>query len=114
IFILKSHKTLVQMRSLFTIALLIFVSTSVFSQNSDQAWRYAESITEQQLEHTLTIIASDQMQGRETGTEGQRRAAIYISGEFRKMGLKEPAGLENYQQKYLLYRDSLATQSAFF
>lgn len=98
------------MRKILTAVFLIFTSAIASGQAPDDAWNYAQSITEKKLEHTLSIIASEQMQGRETGTEGQRRAAIYISGEFQKTGLKSPAGLQNFQQKYLLYRDSIISQ----
>lgn len=99
------------MRSLFLLTLCgFFLSASVSAQ--DQAQKYAQSITEEKLKEVLTIIASDQMEGRETGTEGQRRAAIYLSNKFKEIGLKSPAQLEEkYQQKYLLYRDSLISQS---
>lgn len=93
---------------------LLISSFCGYSQTKDEAWQYANSITEQDLKHVLTIIASEQMQGRETGTEGQRRAAIYISNEFKKIGLKAPAGLDGYQQKYLLYRDSLTEENVSF
>lgn len=102
------------MKTLFLTASLFFISFASFSQSNDPAWKYAESITEQNLKHTLTIIASEQMEGRETGTEGQRRAAIYISSEFKKMGLKAPSGYPDYQQRYLLYRDSVTNQSLSF
>ena len=36
------------------------------------------AITASDLKKHLTIIASDEMEGRETGTEGQRKAAAYI------------------------------------
>ena len=97
-------------RLLSLVILFIFIGFNSIAQQ-DAAWKYASSITEEKLKDVLTIIASDQMQGRETGTEGQRRAAIYIEDQFRKIGLKAPAELNGYQQKYLLYRDSVTTTS---
>lgn len=98
------------MRKLLLLAFLFCTAFSGMGQRNDVAWKYAESITEQNLKDVLTIIASDQMEGRETGMEGQRRAAIYISHEFKTMGLKAPAGLVGYEQKYPLYRDSVIRQ----
>ncbi len=43
------------------------------------------------LETDLTILASDDFEGREAGTEGYDAAASYLVHEFRKIGLK-PAG----------------------
>jgi Zn-dependent M28 family amino/carboxypeptidase len=69
--------------------------------------KYAELITEASLNKQLSIIASDEMEGRETGTEGQRKAAAYIESQFKSIGLKTVASLKGYQQFYPLYQDSL-------
>lgn len=90
-------------------ALSVFTFFTSLAQQ-DEAWKYAQTITEQKLKGVLTIVASEQMQGRETGTEGQRRAAIFIENQFKKIGLKAPQSLDGYQQKYPLYRDSVTSQ----
>ena len=55
------------------VSLCICISTA-FAQ-ADDAAKYAAGITGDNLKNHLTIIASDEMEGRETGTEGQRKAA---------------------------------------
>src|SRR5579859_6801952 len=45
----------------------------------------------------VKILAADNMEGRNTGSDGFRRAAAYVAGEFDHLGLK-PAGTENYYQ----------------
>src|SRR5437763_3456374 len=45
----------------------------------------------------IKYLASDQLQGRNTGTPGHRKAAEYIAGEFERAGLK-PAGTDGYLQ----------------
>jgi len=45
----------------------------------------------------VQYLASDQLQGRDTGSEGYRKAADYVSGDFRKLGL-DPAGTDGYFQ----------------
>jgi hypothetical protein len=77
-----------------------------FAQTND-ATKYASVITITDLKKQLTVIASDSMQGRETGTEGQRKAAAYIETQFKAIGLKTAAGMNGYQQFYPLYKDSL-------
>ncbi len=47
------------------------------------------------------------MEGRETGTEGQRKAATYIESQFQQIGLLSPQSLSNYQQNYPIYKDTL-------
>ena len=39
----------------------------------------------------IQALANDDMEGRNTGTEGHRKAAAYVAGEFERAGLK-PAG----------------------
>ena len=68
---------------------------------------YANSITGAGLKKHLTIIAGEDFEGRETGTEGQRKAAVYIESQFKALGLKPAAALKGYQQFYPLYQDSL-------
>jgi len=58
-----------------------------------------ESITASDLKKHLTIIASDEMQGRETGSEGQKKAGRYMISEYQKMSVSHPKSMENYYQK---------------
>ena len=88
---------------------LIFISAYVFSQ-TDIPLKYAKEIAEQGLKEQLTIIASAEMEGRETGTRGQRRAASYIESEFKKIGLQYPESLKGYQQYYPLFKDTLISR----
>ncbi len=45
----------------------------------------------------IKYLASDDLEGRNTGSEGHRKAAAYIAGEFERAGLK-PAGTSGYMQ----------------
>lgn len=45
----------------------------------------------------IEYLASDDLQGRNTGSEGHLKAARYIAGEFERSGLK-PAGASGYFQ----------------
>ncbi len=90
----------------FVITAIFFFSTNTFSQ-TDAALKYAETITQAGLKKQLNIIASADMEGRETGTEGQRKAAAYIESQFKEIGLASPQSLNDYQQNYPLYKDTL-------
>lgn len=57
------------------------------------------SITSQDLKKHLTVIASDEMEGRDTGSEGQKKAGRYIISQYRNMGVQAPAALPGYYQK---------------
>ncbi len=47
------------------------------------------------------------MEGRETGSYGQRKAAGYIQDQFRKIGLYPIDTAGSYQQYYPLYQDTM-------
>jgi hypothetical protein len=82
-----------------------------FSQSSDPAVRFASTINTQGLQKDLTIIAGPSMEGRETGTEGQRKAAAYIELRMKEMGLTPAKSLGGYQQTFPLFKDSLISSS---
>lgn len=88
------------------IILLLFFTNNLFSQSGD-ALKYAETITGADLKTHLSVIASAEMEGRETGTEGQRKAAAYIETQFKNIGLQSPASLNGYIQNYPLRKDTL-------
>jgi Zn-dependent M28 family amino/carboxypeptidase len=87
----------------------LFAGTNVLFAQTDASAKYGALITGNSLNKHLSIIAGAEMEGRETGTEGQRKAAAYIEAQFKTMGLKPVAALKGYQQFYPLYQDSLQT-----
>ncbi|RYY48811.1 MAG: M28 family peptidase [Chitinophagaceae bacterium] len=89
---------------------LLLLGASAFAQVDDAA-KYAGIIRTSELQKHLTIIAADDMEGRETGTRGQRKAAAYIENFFKTTGLASPAALKGYQQLYPLYQDSMISSS---
>ena len=60
-------------------------------QAADYAAQYATRyITQEKLRRDLSILASDEYEGRETGTKGQKMAAAYISKQFAADSLTAP------------------------
>ncbi len=91
--------------------LILFLAISAEAQVKERNIRkYAKSITAKALNKKLSVIASAEMEGRETGKEGQRKAATYIEGKFREFGLL-PGNGNSYQQPYPLYQDSISEYS---
>jgi len=45
----------------------------------------------------VSVLADDNLQGRDTGSEGHRKAAEYVAKEFARAGLK-PAGVDGFIQ----------------
>ena len=90
--------------------ILIFKFTA--AQN-DPALRFSKVISTQVLKEKLTILSADDMEGRETGTRGQRKAAAWIETQFKDAGLTTAPGLKGYQQYYPLYKDSLIKSEVY-
>jgi len=66
----------------------LFVITSIYtSAQNKAAEKFASTITPESLKAKLTVIAGADMEGRETATAGQRRAAAYIEDYFKKLKL---------------------------
>jgi Zn-dependent M28 family amino/carboxypeptidase len=94
------------MKRILLMSCLLVFAGAAFAQNDAQS-KYASLINTEYLKKHLTIIAGPEMEGRETGTEGQRKAAAYIESQFKAMGLKSAPALNGYQQFYPLYQDSI-------
>lgn len=45
----------------------------------------------------VAFLADDRLEGRNTGSEGHRKAAVYVADQFKRAGL-EPAGTRGYLQ----------------
>lgn len=60
--------------------------------------QYAKLITAENLKKHLTIVASDEMEGRQTGSAGQKKAGNYIIDQYKKAGVSFPTGAKDYYQ----------------
>ncbi len=76
------------MKKLSVLALLCIMGFALLAQSNPTP--YAETITPSDLKENLSIIASDALEGRYTGTRGQKMAAAYISYYFEELGLIGP------------------------
>jgi hypothetical protein len=96
------------MKKLLAFTLASFFCSLAFSQNEVMT-EYANTITQEDLKELLTIIASDAMEGRETGERGQKMAAAFIADHFERLGLEAvvpTAAGNSYYQKFNLERRS--------
>ena len=73
---------------------------SLFAQEVNQSAIYAESITPRGLKKHLSILASDEYEGRETARKGQKMAAKYIENHFRSLGLIPMGAEDGFQQSF--------------
>jgi hypothetical protein len=88
--------------------ILLLVAFSIYDAPKAQnelMTEYAGTITQEELTEMLTIIASDALEGRNTGDRGQKMAAAFIADHFEQIGLEAVvpvAGGLSYFQKFNL------------
>lgn len=61
--------------------------------------KYMNTITADELKTHLYIVASDEMEGRETGSEGQKKAGKYMIEQYTKNGISFPKAATDFYQK---------------
>jgi aminopeptidase YwaD len=59
-----------------------------------------ESITESNLMRHVRFLSDDSLEGRASGSDGNRRAAEYIAGQFREIGLETGGTNESFFQPF--------------
>jgi len=92
------------MNNLKIYALLTAVLVIVVSQaqtKDDNAIKYSETITAEELNEHLSILASDDYEGRETGEKGEQMAADYLVKQFISDGIL-PVNGDSYFQEFPL------------
>lgn len=60
--------------------------------------KYSKTITETELKDHLYTVASDAMQGRETGSDGQKAAGQYLIEQYKKNTISAADNTVNYLQ----------------
>jgi hypothetical protein len=95
------------MRMKKIIAILFLVpSVALFAQKKNSPGIYAKTITDADLQKHLYIVAGKEMEGRETATPGQKKAAAYIENYFKSLGL-QPGNKDSYQMNFPVYKDEI-------
>lgn len=70
------------------------------SSKGDKAFLSAyKEIKAEDLKKNLYVIASDEMEGRDTGSPGQKRAGEYMVNYYKGLGISYPKALGSYYQK---------------
>lgn len=75
-----------------------------FAQKADTtAIRFSKAITAEELKKHLSILASDEYEGRETGQKGQKMSAEYLKKNYESWGIPAIQNLDKgYYQSYPL------------
>ncbi|WP_316837428.1 M20/M25/M40 family metallo-hydrolase [Pedobacter nutrimenti] len=74
------------------------ITGSAAAQNIDKI------ITKNYVDGLIKTLSSDDMQGRGTFTPGIDKAATFIEGEFKKIGLQPLTGANGYRQTFYKYQ----------
>jgi hypothetical protein len=88
--------------NLILLALALVTIGSTTAQNATKGADVAtfkNSITPAELSKHLYIVADDNMEGRNTGEPGQKRAGEYLINEYKKNGISFPKGASDFYQK---------------
>ena len=89
------------MKKLIFFAPLLLL-TACTGSSSDSAEQAAETITKENILAHVNVLASDEYQGRSTGTEGEQMSVDYLVTEFRAMGATSGVGDGSYVQPFPL------------
>lgn len=76
----------------------VLIAAGAVAQDK-KAMKYARTIKAEDLKAHLSVIASDEYEGRETGKKGQKMAAEYIAKYFEELGFEAPVE-GSYFQKF--------------
>ncbi len=90
------------MKKIALLSLLVILNISCSSQkNYTEAvspLKYLNTITAEDLKTHLYIVAADSMEGRETGSVGQKKAGVYLINQYKKNNIPFPKGATTYYQ----------------
>lgn len=98
-------------RSLLFILAVSLSACSVFNNGKNETptniYTFSQEITEDGLYQDLAVLAHDSLQGRETGTIGEEKAARFLSKRYNEMGLQAVGDDNSYFQYYDLVQQSV-------
>jgi len=78
------------MKKSYLLIAALAIGTCASAQKTTDPTKYAKLITAEDAKKHLSILASDEYEGRETGKPGAEKAANYIAAEFKRLGLQAP------------------------
>ncbi|WP_210560615.1 M28 family metallopeptidase [Psychrosphaera aestuarii] len=68
-------------------------------------------VEKSRIQAHLEFLADDLLEGRDTGSKGYDRAALYVATEFKKMGL-QPAGIDGSYMQPVTFRKGFLDQQS--
>ena len=93
--------------SFLAIAIACTPAQKTLSQKKSNPITYAKTITQDELKEHLYTYASDEFEGRETGTPGQKKAIQYLKSYYESLGIPAAKSNGDYLQKVPLQKSSV-------
>src|SRR3970040_1511684 len=91
------------MKKITLLSLLVVLNISCTTQKMGvtdvEPTKYMNTITASDLKTHLYIVAAASMEGRETGSAGQKKAGVYLINQYKKNNIPFPKGASDYYQK---------------
>lgn len=97
-------------RQFWLLGVFLWASIGGAISQDKQAIKYAKTITVTDLKARLSVLAHDSLEGRDTGSKGQKIAAQYIADHFSQIGLEpvvETSQGKSYFQSFELYKGTI-------
>src|SRR5713101_7280782 len=91
----------------------LLVPGTLVAQGPAAVRRAVNSITPQDVQRRIGILADDSMLGRATPSPQLEEVAAYVAAEFHRFGLKPGAGNGAYLQRYSITRRQVDTSASF-
>lgn len=94
--------------------ILLLFPTVVFSQSKRQKriQKEKDDIVIAALKSHVQYLASDELEGRRTGTQGEKLAMEYISNQYKNIGL-EPKGTNGFFQEFTIDEGKKINEKSF-
>jgi hypothetical protein len=102
----------------FSLSLALLISIPIvthaqsYSTDTNELFRYSDTITADFLKKHLSVLAHDSLGGRDTGTPGLEKAANYLADFYEFIGFQPKGGNGTYFQPFEL--DAVVTDSLVY
>lgn len=90
------------MKKIVSLVILLTAASIAFGQDVNKL------ITHDEVYRVIKTLSADDMQGRATFTPGIEKAAKFIEGEYKRIGLVPMAGNDCFRQKFTMFRSNIS------
>ena len=91
------------MKKIFVLVVFLSTACYTFGQDVDKL------INQDDVYRIIKSLSADDMQGRATFTPGIEKAAKFIEGEYKNIGLEPMSGDDGFRQNFHMYRNAVTS-----